>query len=45
MALLRDLPVELVPLSTEQRAVVDLARTFAEEQIRPIAREVDDADI
>jgi len=44
MAQLRDLPVELVPLSAEQLAVVDLVRTFADEQIRPIAREVDDAD-
>jgi len=44
MALLRELPTELVPLSAEQKTVVELARRFADEQIRPIAREVDDAD-
>ena len=42
--MLRDLPTELVPLSDEQRAVVELTRAFAEREIRPIAREVDEAD-
>jgi len=40
-----DLPVELVPLSDEQRAVRDLCRDFAREVIRPVAREVDEADV
>jgi alkylation response protein AidB-like acyl-CoA dehydrogenase len=40
-----DLPVELVALSDEQRAVRDLCRDFAREVIRPVAREVDEADI
>ncbi|MYW62862.1 acyl-CoA dehydrogenase [Streptomyces sp. SID8379] len=40
-----DLPTELVPLSDEQRAVVDLARSFAAEEIRPRARAVDEADV
>jgi len=39
-----DLPVELVPLSDEQRAVRDLCRDFARDVIRPVAREVDEAD-
>ena len=42
--MLRDLPTDLVPLSDEQLAVIDLVRTFAEKEIRPIAREVDEAD-
>jgi acyl-CoA dehydrogenase len=43
--MLRDLPTELVPLSEEQQAVVELTRSFAEREIRPIARAVDDADV
>nr|WP_237499809.1 acyl-CoA dehydrogenase family protein [Streptomyces sp. SID8379] len=35
----------MVPLSDEQRAVVDLARSFAAEEIRPRARAVDEADV
>ncbi|MEV8311410.1 acyl-CoA dehydrogenase family protein [Streptomyces flavidovirens] len=40
-----DLPTELVPLSSEQRDIVELTRTFAREEIRPRARAVDEADI
>jgi acyl-CoA dehydrogenase len=40
-----DLPTELVPLTDEQRAVVELARAFAREEIRPRARAVDEADV
>lgn len=43
--MLRDLPTELVPLTEEQQAVVELTRTFAAQEIRPIAREVDEADV
>ncbi|MDH4158890.1 MAG: acyl-CoA dehydrogenase family protein [Actinomycetota bacterium] len=43
--MLRDLPTELVPLSEEQQAIVELTRSFAEREIRPLARAVDDADI
>ncbi len=43
--MLRDLPTELIPLSEEQSAVVELCRAFAEKEVRPIAREVDEADI
>jgi alkylation response protein AidB-like acyl-CoA dehydrogenase len=39
------LPTELVPLSDEQRSIIDLCRTFGAEQIRPRARAVDEADI
>lgn len=39
------LPEELVALSDEQRAVVELCRRFGAEQIRPAARRVDEADI
>ena len=42
--MLRDLPTELVPLTDEQHAIVELTRSFAEREIRPIAREVDEAD-
>ncbi|HKD96549.1 MAG TPA: acyl-CoA dehydrogenase family protein [Micromonosporaceae bacterium] len=38
------LPTELVPLTDEQRAIVDLCRTFGANEIRPLAREVDEAD-
>jgi acyl-CoA dehydrogenase len=38
------LPLELVPLTPEQSDVVDLARAFAREEIRPRARAVDEAD-
>ncbi|MEU6769970.1 acyl-CoA dehydrogenase family protein [Streptomyces sp. NPDC046759] len=40
-----DLPAELVPLRPEQHDVVDLARAFAREEIRPRARAVDEADV
>ncbi|MET8806524.1 acyl-CoA dehydrogenase family protein [Streptomyces sp. NPDC004546] len=40
-----DLPTELVPLRPDQRDVVDLARAFAREEIRPRARAVDEADV
>ena len=40
-----ELPTELVPLTDEQRAVRDLCRDFAREVIRPVAREVDEADV
>ena len=43
--MLRDLPTELIALTPEQSAIVELCRTFAEKQIRPIAREVDEADV
>jgi acyl-CoA dehydrogenase len=42
---LRDLPTELAPLTDEQQAIVELSRAFAEKEIRPIAREVDEADV
>jgi len=40
-----ELPIELVPLSPEQRDIVDLTRTFAREEIRPRGRAVDEADV
>ncbi|MFD4622976.1 acyl-CoA dehydrogenase family protein, partial [Streptomyces sp. NPDC058475] len=40
-----DLPTELVPLSAEQRDIVELTRAFAREEIRPRARAVDEADV
>ncbi|MEU6657994.1 acyl-CoA dehydrogenase family protein [Streptomyces sp. NPDC046821] len=40
-----ELPVELVPLTPEQRDIVDLTRTFAREEIRPRGRAVDEADV
>ncbi|MGI5459745.1 acyl-CoA dehydrogenase family protein [Streptomyces sp. CA-249302] len=40
-----DLPTELVPLSQEQRDIIDLTRAFAREEIRPRARAVDEADV
>ncbi|MFE7168469.1 acyl-CoA dehydrogenase family protein [Streptomyces sp. NPDC057616] len=40
-----DLPTELVPLSDEQRDIVEMTRTFAREEIRPRARAVDEADV
>jgi len=39
------MPTELVPLTEEQRAIVDLCRAFGAAEIRPAAREVDEADI
>ncbi|QPP05714.1 acyl-CoA dehydrogenase [Streptomyces bathyalis] len=39
-----DLPAELVPLTTEQRDIVELSRAFAGAEIRPRARDVDEAD-
>ncbi len=38
-------PTEYWPLTDEQRAIVDLCRQFATEEIRPRGREVDEADI
>ena len=38
------LPTDLVPLTDEQRAIVDLCRAFGAAEIRPLAREVDEAD-
>jgi acyl-CoA dehydrogenase len=40
-----ELPTELVPLSEEQQEIISLCRHFAEAEIRPLAREVDEADI
>jgi acyl-CoA dehydrogenase len=40
-----DLPTELVPLSDEQRDIVELTRAFARDEIRPRARAVDEADV
>ncbi|MEU6064108.1 acyl-CoA dehydrogenase family protein [Streptomyces sp. NPDC047082] len=40
-----DLPTELVPLSEEQRDIVELTRAFARKEIRPRARAVDEADV
>ncbi|TCP49335.1 alkylation response protein AidB-like acyl-CoA dehydrogenase [Tamaricihabitans halophyticus] len=39
-----NLPTELVELSAEQHSVLELCQSFASEQIRPIARAVDEAD-
>jgi alkylation response protein AidB-like acyl-CoA dehydrogenase len=39
------LPTELVALTDEQRDVVDLCRQFGRDQIRPVARAVDEADV
>ncbi len=38
------LPEELVPLTGEQHEIVRMCRHFAETEIRPVAREVDEAD-
>ncbi|REK88603.1 acyl-CoA dehydrogenase [Streptomyces inhibens] len=38
------LPTELVPLTPEQSDIIDLARAFARDEIRPRARAVDEAD-
>ncbi|WP_328377532.1 acyl-CoA dehydrogenase family protein [Streptomyces sp. NBC_00440] len=40
-----ELPAELVPLTVDQRDIVELTRTFAREEIRPRARAVDEADV
>jgi acyl-CoA dehydrogenase len=40
-----ELPIELVPLTPEQRDIVDLTRTFARDEIRPRGRAVDEADV
>jgi alkylation response protein AidB-like acyl-CoA dehydrogenase len=40
-----ELPTELVGLTPEQDEIVRTCRRFAAEEIRPIARAVDDADI
>ncbi|PBC60026.1 acyl-CoA dehydrogenase [Streptomyces sp. Tue6028] len=40
-----DLPTELVPLSAQQRDIVELTRSFARDEIRPRARAVDEADV
>jgi len=39
------LPTELVPLTDEQRSIIDLCRSFGADEIRPAARAVDEADI
>ncbi|MBZ4019102.1 acyl-CoA dehydrogenase family protein [Streptomyces purpurogeneiscleroticus] len=39
-----ELPTELVPLTPEQRDIIDLTRAFARDEIRPRARDVDEAD-
>jgi alkylation response protein AidB-like acyl-CoA dehydrogenase len=39
------LPTDLVPLTDEQRAIIDLCREFGAAEIRPAARAVDEADI
>ena len=41
---MKDLPTELFGLNSEQEAIVSMCRRFATEEIRPIAREVDEAD-
>lgn len=38
------LPTELVPLTEEQREIIDLCCRFGAEEIRPAARSVDEAD-
>ncbi|MFD0331021.1 acyl-CoA dehydrogenase family protein [Streptacidiphilus monticola] len=38
------LPTELCPLTPEQNDIVDLARAFARDEIRPRARAIDEAD-
>ncbi|WP_455355235.1 acyl-CoA dehydrogenase family protein [Streptomyces sp. SYSU K217416] len=38
------LPTELVELTAEQSDILDLCRTFAQQEIRPVARAVDEAD-
>ena len=38
-------PTEPWPLTGEQRAIVELCRDFARKEIRPRAREVDEADV
>ena len=44
IASLSVLPTELCPLSDEQNAIVGLCRDFAQAQVRPRGREVDEAD-
>jgi len=39
------LPTELVAFTDEQEEIVRLCRQFAREEIRPVAREVDEADV
>jgi acyl-CoA dehydrogenase len=39
------LPTELVTLTDEQEEIVRVCRQFARDQIRPVAREVDEADV
>jgi len=39
------LPTELVALSAEQEEIVRLCQQFSRDEIRPIAREVDEADV
>src|SRR6476620_2400566 len=39
-----ELPSELVPLTDEQRDILDLCRRFGADAIRPAARAVDEAD-
>ncbi|WP_405561650.1 acyl-CoA dehydrogenase family protein [Streptomyces sp. NBC_01180] len=40
-----ELPAELVPLTVDQRDIVELTRAFARDEIRPRARAVDEADV
>ncbi len=42
---LTELPTELLALSPEQEEIIRLCRRFAAEEIRPIARAVDEADV
>jgi alkylation response protein AidB-like acyl-CoA dehydrogenase len=43
--MMADLPTELLALSPEQEEIIRLCRRFAAEEIRPIARAVDEADV
>src|SRR5262249_18588491 len=38
-------PAPMIELSDEQRALQELAHAFAERELRPVAREVDEADV
>lgn len=42
---MNELPTELFGLSAEQEAIVAMCRRFATEEIRPIARQVDEDDV
>ena len=45
MPAVTELPTELLALSPEQEEIIRLCRRFAAEEIRPIARAVDEADV